>query len=103
MNGSKAPAGNHYFCRGCGDPLPSGWHGQFHRECLKADKRRRTQEKRRQERARLQQWLQRQHCPQCGASLRVAPAPPARLSGGGEDPAPGEASWAMAPRDDSSH
>jgi hypothetical protein len=77
MNGNKAPAGRRYFCRGCGDPLPGDWHGQFHPECLKADKRRRTQDKRRLERARHQQWLQRQHCPECGAMLSRTPAPPA--------------------------
>ena len=101
MNGNKAPAGSHYFCRGCGDPLPSDWHGQFHPECLKADKRQRTQEKRRLERARLQQWLQRQRCPQCGAVFTRTPSPPAgTLADRGAEPSEGEPSWAMAPASD---
>jgi len=73
MNGNRPPTGLQYFCRGCGDALPPEWHGQFHPECLKADKRRRTQEKRRSERERFQSWLQRQHCPECGVQMGVRP------------------------------
>jgi hypothetical protein len=69
MNGNKAPKGFQYFCRGCGGTLPLGWHGQFHPECLKVDKRRRTQEKRRLERQRFQAWLEHQRCPECGARM----------------------------------
>lgn len=100
MNGNKAPAGSRYFCRGCGEPLPRDWHGQFHPECLQADKRRRTQEKRRLERARLQQWLQRQRCPRCGASLGQAAHPrpdPAREALRAAEP-----SWHMSCRPDTS-
>jgi len=102
MNGNKAPAGSHYFCRGCGNPLPNDWHGQFHPACLIADKRRRTQEKRRLERVRLQQWLQRQRCPQCGAALAGPSSAPAGVLGDRcEELSKGEASWAMAPGSDS--
>ena len=96
MNGSKAPAGSHYFCRGCGDPLPGDWHGQFHPECLKTDKRRRTQEKRRVERARLQQWLQRQRCPQCGAALAGRSSPLTLAAAGGEEGTTVEPAWKMS-------
>jgi hypothetical protein len=104
MNGNKAPAGSHYFCRGCGQPLPSGWHAQFHPECLKADKRRRTQEKRRLERVRLQQWLHRQRCPQCGAALaEMLPNALTVLADHGEARSDPGVSWAMAPSSESSH
>jgi hypothetical protein len=73
MNGSTAPQGTRYYCRGCGEKLPSDWHAQFHPECLKADKRRRTQEKRRLEKERLLEWLERQRCPACGSALRQEP------------------------------
>jgi hypothetical protein len=69
MFGAKAPNGERYFCRGCGQPLPADWHGQFHPECLKADKRRRTQEKRQLERQRFEAWMRAQHCPQCGTTI----------------------------------
>lgn len=104
MNGNKAPAGSQYFCRGCGQPLPSGWHGQFHPECLKADKRRRTQEKRRLESARLLEWLQRQRCPQCGAAMATpSPHPGPALADCGEAPSDSQVSWTMAPPSHSSN
>src|SRR5438309_753784 len=59
-----------YFCRGCGNPLPRGFHGHFHPGCLKADKRRRTSEKRRMEREKFEAWLAHQLCPQCGSAIR---------------------------------
>jgi hypothetical protein len=71
MYGSKAPQGAHYYCRGCGEKLPPDWHGQFHPECLKADKRRRTQD----ERAKLLARLEGQKCPTCGATLGREPKP----------------------------
>ena len=73
MYGSKAPQGTHYYCRGCGEKLPPDWHAQFHPECLKADKRRRTNEKRLLERERLLAWLERQKCPVCGSAMRQEP------------------------------
>jgi|SRR5579872_7062762 len=73
MYGNKPPEGVQYFCRGCGQGLPPDWHGQFHPECLKTDKRRRIQEKRRLERERFHAWIARQQCPECGASMK-APA-----------------------------
>jgi len=73
MFGSKAPHGAQYYCRGCGEKLPPDWHAQFHPECLKADKRRRTQEKRRWEHERLLAWLERQKCPACGSAMRQEP------------------------------
>ena len=75
MYGSKAPQGTQYYCRGCGEKLPPDWHGQFHPECLKADKRRRTQEKRSLERAKLLTRLENQKCPTCGAPLGRDPKP----------------------------
>ena len=56
-----------YFCRGCGSRLQPGFRGHFHKECLRADKRRRVQAQRRREQKRLETWLQRQNCPRCGA------------------------------------
>ena len=56
-----------YFCRGCGFRLQPGFRGHFHKECLRADKRRRVQAQRRREQERFEAWLQRQHCPKCGA------------------------------------
>lgn len=64
-----------YFCRGCGDPLPRGFHGQFHRDCLKADKRRRTNQKRRLEREKFEAWLADQRCPKCAAAVRLREEP----------------------------
>ena len=69
MYGSRAPEGALYYCRGCGGQLPPDWHGQFHPECLKTDKRRRTQEKRRLEYERFQLWLAHQKCPACGSAM----------------------------------
>lgn len=54
------------YCRGCGGSLPLGFRGQFHKECLRADKRRRTREQRRREQERFRAWLQKQLCPECG-------------------------------------
>jgi hypothetical protein len=59
--------GPNYYCRGCGCALPSDFHGHFHKECLRADKRRRVQARRKGEQARFEHWLQKQHCHNCGA------------------------------------
>lgn len=56
-----------YYCRRCSKPLPAGWQGLFHPDCLKTDKRRRVQEQREKERRKFQKWLSRQECPKCGA------------------------------------
>ena len=69
MYGSKAPQGAQYYCRGCGEKLPPDCHAQFHPACLKADKRRRTQERRQLEQERFLAWLARQKCPACGATM----------------------------------
>lgn len=58
-----------HYCLGCGKPLPPGRRGLFHHDCLKADKRYRTSERRRREREKFQSWLRRQRCPRCGARL----------------------------------
>lgn len=58
-----------YHCRGCGVPLPFGFRGLFHPDCLKADKRRRTREKRRVEREKFEAWLRRLQCRECETSL----------------------------------
>src|ERR1700730_1764883 len=71
MYGSRAPQGSQYYCRGCGEKLPPDWHAQFHPECLKADKRRRTYEKRRLEQERLLAQLERQKCPACGSAIML--------------------------------
>jgi hypothetical protein len=55
------------YCRGCGRLLPAGFRGQFHKECLRADKRNRTQEQRRREKERFRTWLHERHCSKCGA------------------------------------
>jgi len=73
MYGSRAPQGAHYYCRGCGEKLPPDGHAQFHPECLRADKRRRIQEKRRLEHERLLIWLARQKCPLCGSAMHEDP------------------------------
>lgn len=62
-----------YYCRGCGDPLPRSSRSLFHPDCLRADKRYRTREKRRLEREKLEAWLRRLRCRECGAQLGVKP------------------------------
>jgi hypothetical protein len=56
-----------YFCRGCGSVLPVGFRGHFHRECLRADKRRRVSERRRREQEMLKRQLEKYRCSNCGA------------------------------------
>ena len=70
MYGSRTRPGAHYYCRGCGENLPPEWHAQFHPACLKADKRRRMQDRRRLEQERFLAWLERQKCPVCGSVMR---------------------------------
>jgi hypothetical protein len=77
---SREDAKQTYFCRGCGSRLQPGFRGHFHKECLRVDKRRRVQAQRRRDQERFEAWLQRRHCPKCGArnhtvgSERVAEA-----------------------------
>jgi len=71
---SALPDKNLYFCRGCGGELPSGSRSYFHPECLKADKRRRTREKRAQEREQFARWLRRVPCPRCGHAYGERPS-----------------------------
>lgn len=59
-----------YDCRGCGQTLSPDWHGQFHPECLKADKRKRTEHKREEERKKFEAWLRGYACPACGIRFR---------------------------------
>jgi len=63
---ANADAKRTYFCRGCGVRLQPGFRGHFHKECLRADKRRRVQGQRQLGQRRFEAWLQRQHCPKCG-------------------------------------
>lgn len=63
--GSQEP--RRLYCRGCGQLLPFGFCGQFHKECLRADKRSRTREQRQREQERFTTWLEKQLCPKCGA------------------------------------
>lgn len=65
----ESASGADYFCRGCGEPLPSGFEGLFHPACLKADKRRRVREARQKLRGQFERWLSRQRCPDCGTRL----------------------------------
>ncbi len=58
-----------YYCRFCAEPLPSGSRELFHPDCLKADKRERMREKRRQERQKFERWLRGQGCSECVAKL----------------------------------
>jgi hypothetical protein len=89
---SREDAKQTYFCRGCGCRLQRGFRGHFHKECLRADKRRRVQAQRRREQERFEALLQRQHCHKCGArydtvrSERVAEASceASRLTQGGD-------------------
>jgi len=74
MFGSKAPQGAQYYCRGCGEKLPLNCHAQFHPACLKADKRRRTQEKRVEEQRKLLAEVRRLTCPACGAAVFQEPS-----------------------------
>jgi hypothetical protein len=64
---SGSPGVTVHYCRGCGGPLPRGWKGLFHPNCLKADKRRRVQEAREREHRKFQEWLSKRRCPACGA------------------------------------
>ena len=57
-----------HYCRGCGQELPLGFRGHFHRACLRVDKRNRTNEQRRQEQERFRRWSKKLHCPSCGAA-----------------------------------
>ncbi len=59
-----------HYCRGCGRLLPPGFKGLFHPDCLKADKRRRMQEKRRKEREKSWQWLRKHGCGECQAKFK---------------------------------
>jgi hypothetical protein len=80
-----------HYCRGCGGPLPPGWEGLFHPDCLKADKRRRVQEDRKREQRKFQEWLSKRRCPSCGARLGPQQSSDTSLlssspSGSGEGP-----------------
>lgn len=55
------------YCRGCGLDLPLGSRRHFHKDCLQADKRSRTCQKRLEEQQRLKRWLEKQRCLRCGA------------------------------------
>ena len=84
---SALPDKNVHFCRGCGRELPLGSRNYFHRECMKADKRRRTRERRARERELFARWLGHVLCPHCG--LRYGERLP-----GQSDECPREASQA---------
>lgn len=56
----------HHYCRGCGRELPFGFRGHFHKQCLRADKRRRICEQRKREQERFERLLWKQRCPHCG-------------------------------------
>ncbi len=49
-----------HYCRGCGQVLPHGFRGHFHKDCLQKDKRSRIRERRSQEEERFKRWLQQQ-------------------------------------------
>jgi hypothetical protein len=56
-----------HYCRGCGGQLPPSVRAHFHKECLQADKRNRTLNRRAQEKEKFVLWLKKQRCPSCGA------------------------------------
>jgi len=58
-----------YFCCVCRKKLPRHHRGYFHKECLREDKRRRTREKREQERNRFRAWVRRRKCFTCGGAF----------------------------------
>jgi hypothetical protein len=72
MPSNKRGGRQQYFCRGCGTGLEPGFRGHFHKECLRADKRRRVQVQRQREHSRFEAWLKRRHCPKCGARYDTA-------------------------------
>jgi hypothetical protein len=59
-----------HYCRGCGGPLVLGFRGFFHPDCLKADKRRRTLEKRQRDQERIWTWLRSHGCTECQTKFR---------------------------------
>jgi predicted SprT family Zn-dependent metalloprotease len=62
-----------YFCRGCGKPLPPDRsRQQFHPECLKADKARRTREKRERRKQDVGTRVSQFRCPHCGEHYSAA-------------------------------
>ena len=62
---SALPDKNVHFCRGCGGELLRSSRSYFHPECMKADKRRRTRERRAREREQFARWLREVPCPHC--------------------------------------
>src|ERR1700730_10411753 len=68
--GQQPPEEQSRFCRGCGYKLPVDFRRLYHKECLRADKRRRICEQRRREQERFKRWLEKQHCLNCGAKYR---------------------------------
>jgi len=55
-----------YSCCACRTKLPQHHRGYSHKECLRQDKRRRTREKREQERKRFEALRRRSKCFTCG-------------------------------------
>jgi hypothetical protein len=67
VNGHQSLEESCHFCRGCGAKLQVDFRGVYHKECLRADKRRRICAQRRREQERFKRWLVKQCCPHCGA------------------------------------
>ena len=92
LSGQQPLGQPRYFCRGCGLTLPIGFRGHFHRDCLRADKRRRISERRRREQDRFERLLGNKRCQNCGTSY-------ANPQSGGATDIPCEASQPTKERD----
>ena len=64
--------GLQHYCRGCGEELPAGFDGHFHRQCLRRDKRARIHEQRQRELQKFERWLAKQVCPACRTQYGMA-------------------------------
>ena len=58
-----------YYCRGCGQLLSPGFRGQFHKHCLRLDKRRRIQVERKLQLEKFEKKLKDMVCPNCGSKF----------------------------------
>ncbi len=93
-----------YYCRGCGRLFPQNFKGKFHPDCLKADKRRRTREKRKTEQERIWKWLRKNACVECQANFwsqaRISQEPSenhfCEVSQGPSEPRKAQTGWGRA-------
>ncbi len=64
-----------YFCRFCGKPLPLGFRGLYHPECLKNDKQRRTRVRRESQLVKFMEWFNRRACDGCRSAITKSTTP----------------------------